>query len=829
MNAKGSWRIPTFMVVISILMISFSLPSLLIPPNHTTSKTLPPAGLEPLSEHVLLVVLDGVPRSVFDDSQTMPFLSSFEEIGVKMEVKTSELTLTGSCVKEIATGRESTPMDAIRNWEVTNELREDPFHFVASRGDSVAFTGFYVWQNLYPESYFTHETAPDFGFSDISMADDYTLQVVDRWYETYEHNLMVAHLGGTDHAAHIHGLESAEYQQRMLSLDSQLNELFLNAPDDWTLLLTSDHGVTKSGGHALGTGGEAEEVYLYAKGAGIDESVNFNEEIQQRDISVLISALMNVPLSASTDAQIPVEVLDLLAFDRARVEAWNWENVRAHHEHALNNGEGGVESLPETPSWELLDSETSDFPIIQFMLSLMVITCILYIFFVKINLEMIKIDTSRNYVIASSLLLGLTFLTTLAARDESFLISARWWRKTLGIFPLLFLVLAMFWQKINLNSSSSNEIPLISVIILVLIVSLPESRYSIILISMSILALVSFSRKEFFGLGINQVVALSSLLMLVCFQLVDYLPRYLFGSSLQTILDIDVLYKPMQRLVLVSSPSNPVGAAIMVFVFTAIFWIKLDEGHFTVEWEKYRFVGFVFFLSVFQNNFFDWILITIILMLSWSVITQKYATHIESLTNFKPQEMVLIAWVVPTWGWFPALVTLFIISVAPNLIEALKSQEPKLSGVNPKITERLAVSMLGLSAIYLVFYSFSLLTTMGILEFNPSKIIVTGGFFGARIDPPILWMALMIFGPPMYAVMLVLHRIRANINLDDLLVLLSTIILSMSAMYWTSLVSIEYFISLSTSGMVYILVFILALVVHTMFHNEQTEQGVLLQ
>jgi len=137
--------------------------------------------------------------------------------------------------------------------------------------------------------------------------------------------------------------------------------------------------------------------------------------------------------------------------------------------------------------------------------------------------------------------------------------------------------------------------------------------------------------------------------------------------------------------------------------------------------------------------------------------------------------------------------------------------------------------MLGLSAIYLVFYSFSLLTTMGILEFNPSKIIVTGGFFGARIDPPILWMALMIFGPPMYAVMLVLHRIRANINLDDLLVLLSTIILSMSAMYWTSLVSIEYFISLSTSGMVYILVFILALVVHTMFHNEQTEQGVLLQ
>lgn len=826
MNAKGSWRIPTFMVVISILMISFSLPTLLIPPDHTTSKTLPPVGLEPLSEHVLLVVLDGVPRSVFDDSQTMPFLSSFEEIGVKMDVKTSELTLTGACVKEIATGRESTPMDAIRNWEVTNEIREDPFHFVASRGDSVAFTGFYVWQNLYPESYFTHETAPDFGFSDTSMADDYTLNIVDRWFNTYEHNLMVAHLGGTDHAAHIHGLESAEYQQRMISLDSQLNELFLNAPDDWTVLLTSDHGVTKSGGHALGTGGEAEEVYLYAKGAGIDNSVTFDEEIQQRDISVLISALMNVPLSASTDAQIPVDILDLSVFDRAKVEGWNWENVRAHHEHAVNNGEGGIKSLPETPSWALLDSETSDFPFIQFILSVLVITCLIYMAFKNFNFDTIKVDSSRTYVIASTILLGLTFLTTLVARDESFLISSRWWRKTLGIFPLLLLVLAMYSHKLNLNTGAESKIPLLSVIVLLMIITLPESRYSIMLTSMSILALICFSRKEFFGLGINQVVALSAILILVCFQLVDYLPRYLFGASLQTILDVDILYKPMQRLVLVSSPANPIGAGIMIFITTAFFWIQRDEGNLTVDWEKYRFVGLVYFLSVFQNNFFDWLLIGIILVLSWSLLTQKYGTILESFTNFKRQEMILIAWVIPTWGWFPALVTLFIISVAPNLVEALKTHEPRLSGVNPKLTERMALSMFGLSCIYLVFYSFSLLTTMGILEFNPSKIIVTGGFFGARIDPPILWMALMIFGPLMYTVTLVLHRIRTFIRLDDLLLLLSIIIFSMSSMFWTSLVSIEYFISLSTSGLVYLLVFIFVVLVQTMFHGEHMKQEV---
>ena len=32
----------------------------------------------------------------------------------------------------------------IRNWDVSNEVKNDPFYHTANRGDSVAFSGFYV-------------------------------------------------------------------------------------------------------------------------------------------------------------------------------------------------------------------------------------------------------------------------------------------------------------------------------------------------------------------------------------------------------------------------------------------------------------------------------------------------------------------------------------------------------------------------------------------------------------------------------------------------------------------------------------------------------------
>ena len=131
----------------ALLLIGASLPGILSSGPFSEETTPAPEELEQLTEHVLLIVVDGVPRTVFDDPDVMPFVASFDSYGVKIPVLTSELTLTGACVKEMATGRHASPLDAIRNWDVTNEVKNDPFYHTANRGGSVAFSGFYVWFN----------------------------------------------------------------------------------------------------------------------------------------------------------------------------------------------------------------------------------------------------------------------------------------------------------------------------------------------------------------------------------------------------------------------------------------------------------------------------------------------------------------------------------------------------------------------------------------------------------------------------------------------------------------------------------------------------------
>ena len=97
----------------------------------------------------------------------------------------------------------------------------------------------------------------------------------------------------------------------MQELDGQLEAIFRDAPENWTVILTADHGLTKYGGHALGTGAVAEEVYLFAHGQGIRTPTTLNEPMEQRDISMLLSALLKLDLPVTSDAKIPIGALDL--------------------------------------------------------------------------------------------------------------------------------------------------------------------------------------------------------------------------------------------------------------------------------------------------------------------------------------------------------------------------------------------------------------------------------------------------------------------------------------------------------------------------------------
>ena len=55
------------LTLVSVMLIGASLPFILIPGPINEASTPTPVGLDQPTEQLLLIVLDGVPQSVFDD------------------------------------------------------------------------------------------------------------------------------------------------------------------------------------------------------------------------------------------------------------------------------------------------------------------------------------------------------------------------------------------------------------------------------------------------------------------------------------------------------------------------------------------------------------------------------------------------------------------------------------------------------------------------------------------------------------------------------------------------------------------------------------------
>lgn len=781
----------------ALFLIGASLPGILSSGPFSEDTTPAPDEVEQLTDHVLLIVVDGVPRTVFDDPEMMPFIASFDSYGVKIPVETSELTLTGACVKEMATGRHASPLDAIRNWEVTNEVKNDPFYHAAFRGDSVAFSGFYVWNNLYPDAMFTHRTSADYGFEDIREADNEALVVVDEWLESSEHHLMVSHLGGTDHAAHIYGLESTKYKERMQELDGQLEAIFRDAPENWTVILTADHGLTKYGGHALGTGAVAEEVYLFAHGQGIRTPTTLTEPMEQRDISMLLSALLKLDLPVTSDAKIPIGALDVDAEQQALIEQWNWMNVLAHNELVEEEFGTGLEGLSDQPDWDVLGDELVSIPLVPILLTVLLSCSIFYAMHRSMPSGLVSVTSSRIQIaslVASAI--GL-YLFLFELRDASEAFSGRWIRKILGSFTVLLIALYFI---VNKNFRHRNEVPLLIVGLSLLLFFYPEMRFSMITIAAAPFGiyLVRMNKQRF---TTSERGLLYVFFFLYFYQLIDYMPRFFTGLSLQALVNIDLLYKPMQRIVLSSIPSSLVSSFLIVTLFAFLLNTEKNEVSFNIQWVPIVVLLSIFSLSAVQSTLFDWILICLMLLCAIASFLPNMRTWIRDRLDLFPSEIILLAWVGPTWGYFPAFTALLFGRTLPKLIGMI-NESPMIE--HSSLHNRVAKATLAISLLYCIWYNFSLLTPLGLLEFNPSKVIVTGGFFGARSDPSIAWMGMMILFPPLYALGFMLYRLGEEVGIEDTLSLISFFLLSHAAAYWAGLYFTEYFVMLSTASLFYV-------------------------
>ena len=635
---------------------------------------------------------------------------------------------------------------------------------------------------------------------------------------------MVAHLGGTDHAGHIYGIESEVYADRMLLLDNQLRSLIENLPQGWTIMITADHGMSSTGGHALGTGPEAEEVYFYAQGEGIADTGLLPEMIDQRDMSSLFSSLLGLPLPVAGDSRIPLAMLDVTDQKRGVYEDWNWEAIVALHDWRVEQGMSGNSGLTEEIAWDELTELTPKVPLFGIISGIVCSIIIVGWLFRQLDQNGLFKQSNKIEISLATLFAITVFYSYGPGYDAEIMdVSMRWIRKLLGIFPLLGIMLLIFRHMHVTRQDYSISYALF--FILVGLFFLPDTRMTIIMLGISLLLFYSAWDNSNADLNIRQKIFLLTLFFILNFQLFNYLPRLIGVGSLTALFGIDFLYKMVQRIVLGAMVNNLLVSSVVMAATIAVLW-----GRKTARNHEFKVLGaiclaVIYTLAVFQLMVTDWVLIISVLGMILFKLTSEKGEWIEAKTGLTISDLILAAWVIPTWGVWPFATTILLLDLLKPLNSVIWSKFDSNPEEQVYYSKYLLPTLFAFSFLSIIWFNFAQLTTLGLLEFNPSKLIVTGGFFGARTAPPVLWMALMIAGPPMYCFSLGLYRLRElGIDLDGITNLLCLILFSSWAILWLGVLRVEVFLMLGVSSGIYLIWFGLTLLVNSAMSAEELDK-----
>ena len=718
-----------------------------------------------------------------------------------MEVNTGDMTLTGPCTKEISTGLHAAPIDAVRNWEITYDGVDDPFHYAEDSGLDVGFTGFYVWSNLFPDEQFEHRTIYDSGFSDVYDADNRTLDVVNEWVAGDGPDVMIAHLSGTDHAGHIWGVNSDEYKIKMNILDLQLDAIRLSLPEDWALMVTADHGMTRIGGHAISTGEDAMRVYLLATGSAFVPGSTVT--MTQRDLSSLFIVLLDLPFPVSADSRIPLDTLNLSEESKIALEKWNWEAAVARQQWLEAEGMWHAEGITEDEvEWDKIPSNSQKAGIFDIIASLTVLIGILFTFIFIIG---IKNESPRGTIIATSIIIGILVLNTamyFLAYDITILgMKTMFIRKAMGvvlpIWTALLILISAFssdrdkidWLHSPMKWMENNTTSWFLGGLLAVSLWQPDARLSpsLLALFLALLTIKKFDMKDdYFSRGV-----FSSLLVFALWELWNHIPQFFVRSSLQQLIGIDFLYKFQQQMVELFLTENTILGILAVF---AALWISSHVNRANsnrIWWFDATLLSMVICFHAFGNSMSDLVLLFIISTCALAAFVEK-SKSIEIRPNMlflTLAELVVMMLIIPTWGVWPAVCTLLLNRLVKQLfdneliIQRTVTEEMGWS----RTSQLLAFAIIPFFLICIVWTSFGQLTMLGLLEFNPTKWVVKGGFFGARTAPPVFWMIFITILPIFSAVTLVLNSwISTSRSLSYLLVLLSFIIATNISHLWLS-------------------------------------------
>ena len=739
------------------LVFVLCLPSLLYTGTYIVSDTpVPMEGAEPspypdepLTEGYLFLIFDGGRKDMMSDPEIMPNLNKKVEEGAYLHILANPLTMTAMCVKEMATGVPSRPNEALQNFHPQHPGSPDGFNLASSHdqdGDGepdnyVGLIGDYVWSGLFPDN---KENVPyskaRYGHADYYEGDEEGFDTLVSWLngeipvgQEQPRNLIIAHLAGLDSVGHRYGSVGSDYEEKMRWIDDELVDVFAAVPDDWTVLVTSDHGLTDSGQHGSDSK-QQREVAGFMWGPNIKQGANV-EGLNQVDVATLPSVLFSLPMPHAIHGRIPLDAFDIDQPKRDAIEQWNWDATVARNDWLKEEGHPYVEGLDRsTIEWEKIKVDEIGIRSSDVWLSIGTIVVLTGLVFYGLRTR------GQSGKVTASVSLG--FMSLFAGsmilsynRDTT-----AWLYYPMGLFlPLSVFLIAMLMLSRERWRNYEYDVRHIAALgmLLVAMIMYPETRLSTI--GLAIFFYILSDRYYFKRSENNMPLPVFIPFMLTCIIALFLSDHRLIGGSLTRGLLIAVQFEWIS-MVLVSM------LIISCSSFLYLWYVESIRSKPTLVIVTSLF-GLLPFAMWFKDNTIDWVVLSIFILCICVAIFE--AIMGRKRNSIGPIRFVGFAWVTISWGAYAGATTLVLYTGFYHLMQHefnfLKSKQERL------ILESARYVLLALIPIGAWFVWWA---TMGQLDglshprdIDPGNLFLTGGYIGDRASPSNSWVGFMGGGP----------------------------------------------------------------------------------
>jgi hypothetical protein len=282
------------------------------PAAHPESQAQQAICAPAVSPRVALVVVDALRADTFFGDAFASFRQAHPTAAAGV-ARTSPVSMSTAGVRSMATGTFPDLFDVLHNWDNVKSGVPAVPALARAAGQKTAIFGDSIWRELFPDDFVIAETEAHipriiyYLRAETLIDDTFVGRLAERLQKESPPDFLVLHLVGLDHAGHRHGVKSAKYADVARRVAAHVERVVGLLPAGTTVLLTSDHGATDSGGH--GGGSEAETTApLFAFGAGVAPGARVN--INQIDLAPTLSCLLGLPFPATSLGRPAVELFD---------------------------------------------------------------------------------------------------------------------------------------------------------------------------------------------------------------------------------------------------------------------------------------------------------------------------------------------------------------------------------------------------------------------------------------------------------------------------------------------------------------------------------------